>query len=156
MDFVQAKSILDKFAQAYRAAEFMSQALEAAASLERRGMELTNNVEHLRKEQDAQQTSLTAMQAGFVQAKAQMEAQHAERLAALRAQADAERTRVSAEQAQAAEAVRTAKGSLEAATVRAQGILGTLDVQIADKTKTLAALERQIEALKAQAQKVLT
>src|SRR3990167_3453959 len=63
MDFVEAKAILDKFANTYRAAEFMAEALETAASLERRAMELQNNVDHLVKQQADAQARLAEIEA---------------------------------------------------------------------------------------------
>lgn len=155
MDYVQAHAILSKFAQAYRAAEFMADALELAASLERRSMELTNNVEHLRKEQNAQQTSLDAMQAGFVQARDQMQQQHGERLAALRQEAATLQARLASERAVAEQAVTEARARAEADGARAQQTIAELDGQITDKREAVLALDKQIEALRAQARLVL-
>src|SRR3990167_5984563 len=100
MDFVQAKAILDKFASVYRAAEFMADALETAASLERRAMELQNNVDHLAKKQAYAQATLAQIEAAGVES--QRRAAEQQETVRRRAQEESDRVLRRAEETRAA------------------------------------------------------
>jgi len=156
MDFVQAKSILDKFAQAYKAAEYMSEALETAVSLERRGMELAANVRHLEAEQQAQTVSLAAMEAEAAQTLAGLQQAQQQKITQWRAEADRVQAGLAAERARVEGELAEARQRVQDYSQRATATLAHLDRQIAQKQEELAAREAQIEALRAQARQVLT
>lgn len=155
MDFVQAKSILDKFANTYRAAEFMAEALETAASLERRGQELQNNVEHLMKEQVAQQQALDAMLAEFSRSQAQAQQTQAAKMVAMRNESDRVFATLEGTRRNIEEGITVAQARLDDLTHRGNTISADLDARIRSKQDELTALQTQIEALRAQARSVL-
>lgn len=154
MDFVQAKSILDKFANTYRAAEFMAEALETAVSLERQQMELTNNVEHLQKEQAAQQISLEAMRRAETEGVSAMQGRQAARLAVLQADHDRLSAGLATQRTAVEHELRSARASLDDYTRRANVTMADLDRQLAERREALHAMQEQIEALKAIARQV--
>jgi len=155
MDFVSAKAILDKFAHAYRAAEFMAEALDTAASLERRAMELRANVEHLEKEQAAQQAAQTIQAAQQVAAQQQAQQAHAARMAALQGEHQRVRDTLLAQRTQIDEEIVARRQAFEESVGTAHKVLAGLTDRITDRQRELQTLEQQIEALKAQARQVL-
>ena len=156
MDFVAAKAVLDKFAHVFRAAEFMADALETAASLERRAMELSNNVEHLTKQQQAAQDELTAIRTAAAEAQARAAKQASAERA--RVQQDAEQTLQSLgyTRAKIEDGIAAAQARLADYTSRADATIRTLDQQIAAKQEEVGRLEASIETLRAQARSILT
>lgn len=155
MDFVAAKAILDKFAQVYRAAEFMGDALETAASLERRGMELKNNVEHLTKQQAEAQAAVQRIEAAGTEAQRQSGQQQAEARAKFQRDADRALKLLEDSRARMEEGITAAQTRLTEYSQRADRTIADLDRQIAEKTQELASLQQSIEAIKARAREVL-
>ena len=155
MDFVQAKAILDKFASVYRAAEFMAEALETAASLERRAMELQNNVDHLGKQQAEAQQTLAALDTAGGEAQRRFAEQQV--LERRHTQDEADRVLRRAEETRAAieQGITMAQARLAEYTQRADTTIADLDRQIEEKTHAVERLEASVEALRAQARQVL-
>src|SRR3990167_6613235 len=150
MDFVQAKAILDKFASVYRAAEFMAEALETAASLERRAMELQNNVDHLGKQQADAQTVLAQIEAAGGEAQRRFAEQQV--LERRHTQDESDRVLRRAEEPRAAieQGITMAQARLADYTQRADATIADLDRQKEGKTQAVERLDVSIEALRAQ------
>lgn len=155
MDFVAAKAILDKFANVYRAAEFMGDALETAASLERRGMELKNNVDNLTKQQAEAQAAVKSIEAAGADAQRRIAQQQAEARDKFQRDADRALKLLEDTRARMEEGITAAQARLTEYSRRADTDIAALDRQIADKTRELQQMTEAIEALKAQARQVL-
>ena len=150
-----AKAILDKFANVYRAAEFMAEALETAAGLERRAMELKNNVDHLTKQQATAQEAVRAIEAAGAEAQRQTAQQQAEARATFQRDADRALKLLEDTRARMEEGITAAQARLTEYSQRADRTIADLDRQIADKTRELEHKTAEVEALRAQARQVL-
>ena len=155
MDAVRAKSILDPFKHVFRAAEFLSEALDTAATAERRQGELKNNLEHLEKQQAEAQAALHAIEAAGVESQRHLAQQQAEARAKFQRDADRALKLLEDTRARIEEGITAAQARLTEYTQRAERTIVDLDRQIADKTRELEQITDAVEALRAQARQVL-
>ena len=155
MDAVQAKAILDPFKNVFRAAEFLSDALDVAADVERRARELKNNVEHLEKQQAEAQATLAQIEAAGGEAQHRFAEQQV--LERRHTQDESDRVLRRAEETRAAieQGITMAQARLAEYTQRADATIADLDRQIEEKTHEVERLEASVEALRAQARQVL-
>ena len=155
MDAVRAKSILDPFKHVFRAAEFLSDALDTAATAERRQTELQNNLEHLEKQQVEAQAALHAIEAARVESQRRLAQQQTEARATFQRDADRTLKLLEDTRARMEEGITAAQTRLTDYSQRADRTIADLDRQIAEKTRELEQTTEAVEALRAQARQVL-
>ena len=156
MDSVRAKAVLEQFADAFKAARELADALNVAVGFERREIELRANLEHLGKEQTRAQTE------------AKSRAEQADRdIQAAYAGFDVQRQKLQAELTGLADQVNTRRAAFEAelvdqkdrldrAVLESQAMVSQLQAETAAKQQEAADLDRKIESLKNQARRLLS
>ena len=148
MDLTGAKSVLQRVAEQYKAAKDLGDALEVLVSLEQQQGMLSNNVEHLLKEQADQQASLEAMKQEVEAQGAQARAVHNAKVAELSRQRETMVAQMQAEKEAAAKTLTEQMAAANQAIANEKDRLDSLTQKRQQLESYIADLEQQAEEIK--------
>ena len=148
LDAVAAKAVLDKFAESFKAARDLGDALETAVQYERHQMELKNNLEHLEKQQREQMEAFATQQRDAQATATAQKARLATELGAIQAEirTTAERSRLEQDYARRKQA--EAQVQFDAFTQQAAAAMNEIERDKAAKQAELTAMEKRITEAK--------